>query len=264
MPRSRACRPLLKVNRLIMPKYMEEAPGGGFYWGPLTSGRLLRRYKRFLADVELPGGEIITAHTANTGRMTGCAEPGRPVWLSRHDRPGRQYPYSWEMIRMPGGLVGVNTMLPNRLAAQAAALGLIAETNGPMTVEREVSVGHSRLDLRLTDARGRTILVEVKSCTLAEGGTAYFPDAITARGAKHLDELTARVGGGVRAAVMVLVQRGDADRFSPADHIDPAWGRRLRTALAAGVEVWVYQAELSLSGVALGRKLPLNLDTSPT
>ena len=240
-------------------QYLEEALNGGLYWGPLTSGRLLKRYKRFLADVELVNGEIITAHTANTGRMIGCSEPGRRVWLSHHDRPGRKYPYSWEMIEMPGCLVGVNTMLPNRLAAQAAALGLLSETRGPARVEQEVTIGHSRLDLRLTDAIGETILVEVKNCTLAKDKVAYFPDAVTDRGARHLDELAAQADNGVRTAIMIIVQRSDADCFSPADHIDPEWGRRLRSAMAKGVEVWAYQADLTLAGISLGCRLPLKI-----
>ena len=237
--------------------YLAPAPGGGLYWGPLAEGRLVRRYKRFLADVELADGRLVTAHTANTGRMLGCSEPGRPVWLSIHDRPGRKYPYSLEMIAMPTALVGVNTMVPNRLAARAAAEGLLDADGAPMTVETEVKVGDSRLDLRLTTTEGEIIMVEIKNCTLAEDGTAYFPDAVTARGAKHMDELAALAASGVRAVVFILVQRADADRFSPADHIDPEWGRRLRAALKAGVEIWVYRADLGLDRISLGPRMPV-------
>ena len=267
--------------------YLAKTPDGGLYWGPLTPGRLIKRYKRFLADVLLEDGQVITAHTANTGRMLGCSEPGRPVWLSRHDRPGRKHPFSLEMIEMPTApqwdrtptlrprcpgdsaelglnscptvLVGVNTMVPNRLAAAAAEAGLLMEVAGPATVEREVTVGHSRLDLRLTDGRARQIMVEVKNCTLAEEGVAYFPDAVTDRGAKHLDELAALSRNGIRAAILILVQRGDADKFSPADHIDPEWGRRLRSAVAEGVEIWPYRANLSLESITLGPALPVAL-----
>ena len=214
------------------------------------------RYKRFLADVELADGRLITAHTANTGRMLGCAEPGRPVWLSLHDRPGRKHPYSWEMIAMPTALVGINTMVPNRLVARAAADGLL-DGIGRAAVETEVKVGDSRLDLRLTTTPGETIMVEIKNCTLAEDGTAYFPDAVTARGAKHLDELAALAGSGIRAVVLILVQRVDAERFSPADHIDPEWGRRLRRALKAGVELRAYRADLDLTQIKLGLRLPV-------
>jgi len=239
--------------------YLAETPAGALSWGPLTPGVLLRRHKRFLAEVELADGRLVTAHTANTGRMTGCSEPGRPVWLSHHPEPTRRLSYTWEMIEMPAALVGINTQVPNRLAALAARAGLLAELDGPAEVETEVKIGASRLDLRLTDQNGRPVLVEVKNSTLAEGGTAYFPDAVTARGARHLDELTARARAGERTALLIVVQRDDAERFSPADHIDPEWGRRLRIALDQGVEVWVYRAEVTLMSVALGPRLPLAL-----
>ncbi len=245
-----------------MPKphsYLSPAPGGGLYWGPLIGGRLINRYKRFLADVEIDG-RVVTAHTPNTGRMIGCSEPGRAVWLSRHESQTRKYPLTLEMIRMPGSLVGVNTMVPNRLVAQAAAEGLLAELDGPAAlVEKEIKVGNSRLDLRLTDRVGRAIWVEVKHCTLAEKNAAYFPDAVTARGTKHLDELAAVVKNGQRAAVFILVQRADAGVFSPADHIDPHWGRRLRQAVESGVEIWAYRADLNLEKIALGPPLPVVL-----
>ncbi len=251
-------------------RYLAPAPGGGLWWGPLVEARLVRRYKRFLADVEVDG-QVVTAHTPNTGRMLGCSEPGRPVWLSRHQRPGRKYPLTLEMIEMPAALspegqrsaasvlVGVNTMVPNRLVAAAAAGGLLAEMPGPARVETEVTVGRSRLDLRLTGADGRAVLVEVKNCTLAEGGRAYFPDAVTDRGARHLDELAALARHGGRAAICILVQRADADSFSPADHLDPEWGRRLRAAVAEGVEVWAYRVDLDLTRITLGRSLPVIL-----
>jgi len=240
------------------PSYLSPTPEGGLNWGPLVQGRLVRRYKRFLADVEL-GGELITAHTPNTGRMIGCSEPGRPVWLSLHEGGQRKYAHTLEMIEMPGALVGVNTMVPNRLVAAAARGGLLAELKGPAQVETEVTSGASRLDLRLTDVTGRPAMVEVKNCTLAENGIAYFPDAVTARGGKHVDELAALARRGLRAAVFILVQRADADHFQPADHIDPEWGRRLRAAVAEGVEVWAYRADLNLKTISLGPRLPVVL-----
>ncbi|MDR0881435.1 MAG: DNA/RNA nuclease SfsA [Candidatus Adiutrix sp.] len=239
--------------------YLTPTPDGGLCWGPLVSGHLVRRYQRFLADVEI-AGQVVTAHTPNTGRMTGCSEPGRPVWLSRQDRPGRKYPLTLEMIEMPGALVGVNTMVPNRLAAAAARAGRLAELTGPAAlVENEVTIGHSRLDLRLTDPSGQTVMVEVKNCTLAEQGVAYFPDAVTARGAKHLDELASLAQAGQRAALLILVQRVDAARFRPADQIDPEWGRRLRAAAGQGMEIWAYRADLSLEKISLGPALPVEL-----
>ncbi len=240
-------------------EYLTPAPEGGLYWGELTRGILIHRYKRFLADVEVEGG-VITAHTPNTGRMLGCCLPGRPVWLSRHDNPGRKYAFTLEMIDMPTALVGLNTSVPNKLAALAALDGVLAELSGPATrVDREVAVGRSRLDLRIVDRNGCEIMVEVKNCTLAENGTAYFPDAVTARGAKHLDELAELAGEGRRAAILIVVQRADADCFSPADHIDPEWGRRLRAALAVGVEIWAYRADLDLQKISLGKRLSVIL-----
>ncbi|MDR1921807.1 MAG: DNA/RNA nuclease SfsA [Candidatus Adiutrix sp.] len=237
-------------------EYLAERPDGSLGWGPLTEGILLRRYKRFLADVELPGGRLVTAHTPNTGRMLGCSEPGRPVWLSRHDRPGRKYPFSLEMISMPEALVGVNTAVPTRLAAFCARRGRSEELPRPAAVETEVRSGRSRLDMKITPTRGPRIFVEIKNCTLAENGTAFFPDAVTARGLKHLQELAALAAGGARAAIFILAQRGDARRFAPADHIDPAWGQALRRVVGAGVELLVYQAELTLESIRLGRRLP--------
>lgn len=260
--------------------YLVPDESGALYWGPLTCGRLVSRYKRFLADVELDDGRLITAHTPNTGRMLGCSEPGRLVWLSKHDRPGRKYAYTLEMIEMPaespgyaqgGGpmvLVGVNTMVPNRLVAEAAGRGLLAERwgdggkpgrSGSLAVEREVPVGQSRLDLRLTDADGRVAMIEVKNCTLAENSVAYFPDAVTARGEKHLRELAELARAGLRAVVFILVQRADADLFRPADHIDPAWGRSLREVVAGGVEIWAYRADLDLEKIRLGPALEVDL-----
>lgn len=243
--------------------YLAPDSSGALSWGVLTPGRLIRRYKRFLVDVELEDGRQITAHTPNTGRMLGCSEPGRPVWLSRHDSPGRKYNYTLELIDMPGTLVGVNTMAPNRLVAAAASAGLLAEMPGRLKVEREVSVGRSRLDLRLTDPEGRVAMVEIKSCTLAESRVAYFPDAVTARGEKHLRELAGLVQEGLRAVVFILVQRNDADCFSPAEHIDPLWSARLREVAAEGVEVWAYEAEMDLKKIRLGRSLPVNLGLPP-
>ncbi|MCC8109306.1 MAG: DNA/RNA nuclease SfsA, partial [Planctomycetes bacterium] len=163
------------------------AADGSLVWPePLTEGVLVRRYKRFLADVTLQDGSLVTAHTANTGAMLGCSEPGRPVWLSRHDRPGRKYPYSLEMIRMPSAMVGVNTGIPNRLVEAAVAAGAVAELPRPDALRREVRRGASRLDLLLETA-GRETLVEIKNCTLVENGAALFPDAVTVRGARHLE-----------------------------------------------------------------------------
>jgi sugar fermentation stimulation protein A len=229
---------------------------------PLTEGVLLRRYKRFLADVAVRGLGTVVAHTPNTGRMTGCSEPGRAVFLSRSGNPSRRHPWTWEMIRMDAGLVGVNTSLPNRLVRAALEQGAVPGLPAGGRVESEVRQGGSRLDLRWLppDGEGPGCLVEVKNCTWTEGGRALFPDAPSARASRHLAELEgiARSGGG--AMLCVVVQRPDAEVFSPADAVDPAWGRALRSAAAAGVRVLAFEAELSLAGAVLGRIIPLSLD----
>lgn len=239
--------------------YLAPTPGGGLSWGPLTQGVLVKRYKRFLADVRLDDGRTITAHTPNTGGMIGCSEPGRPVWLSWHGGGTRKYDYTLEMIAMPSALVGVNTAVPNRLVRAAALAGAVPEFPFPAEVRSEVRCGDSRLDLLLRGADGRDMLVEIKNCTLVEEGAAFFPDAVTERGRKHLGELARLAEGGTRAAVFILVQRGDAAWFSPADHIDPAWGETLRQVLRQGVELLAYRADLDLEGIRLGARLPMRL-----
>lgn len=239
--------------------YLTPSPDGGLLWGPLTEGILLRRYKRFLVDAEIDG-QMVTAHTSNTGRMIGCSEPGRRIWLSEHAAPQRRYPLTLEMIDMPNSLVGVNTLVPNRLAAHSIQLGLLPETGLVTGVEKEVKVGNSRLDLKINTAANIAIMVEVKNCTLAENSVAYFPDAVTARGTRHLEELARQVAQGRRGALFIVTQRSDAEIFAPADHIDPLWGQTLRQVIAVGVEVWAYKVDLDLTGIRLGASLPLHLN----
>lgn len=225
---------------------------GALRWPELTEGTLIRRYKRFLADVRLDGGLTVTAHCPNSGSMMGCSEPGRPVFLSRHDNPSRKNPYTWEMIRMPGSLVGVNTQVPNRLTAASVRAGLIPELAGYDTVKSEVGYGvNSRIDLLLTGG-GEACFVEIKNCTLVEGGgRALFPDAVTARGLKHLGELQAEVRRGNHAVMFFLVQRMDAMVFSPAAHIDPAYAVELRKAAGNGVRILCYDTEIDLRSIRL-------------
>ncbi len=235
-----------------------DRPAARIAWPVLTVGRLIRRYKRFLADVRLDTGETVTAHCPNSGRMIGCAEPGRPVYLSFHDNPKRKLRYTWELIDMPASLVGVNTLVPNRLVALAAAAGQVPQLDSDAAIRPEVPVAHhTRLDLCLTDAAGRHTFVEVKNCTLVEDGRALFPDAVTARGRKHLDVLAELHRSGHRSVIFFLVQRMDADRFAPANDIDPAYGQALRRAVDQGVEVLVYDTCIDLEGIALNRRLPL-------
>lgn len=229
---------------------------------PLLRGRLIRRYKRFLADIELDSGETVTAHCANPGSMMGLAEPGLGAWLSPARNPARKLRYSWEMVATPDGLVGINTALPNRLVEEAISAGRIPELMGYADMRREVPYGkNSRIDLLLTGGNGSTCHVEVKSVTLRRratdgGGLAEFPDSVTARGTKHLAELTDVVQTGGRAAMLFLVQRQDCTRFAIAEDIDPAYGAALGRARKAGVEMLCYTCTLSPYAIEVSKALP--------
>ncbi|MBW2516664.1 MAG: DNA/RNA nuclease SfsA [Deltaproteobacteria bacterium] len=232
----------------------------GLSWPKLVPATLLKRYKRFLADVKLKNGETITVHCPNTGSMAGCCEPGRTVYLSFHDNPGRKYNYTWELIAMPTSLVGVNTLIPNRLVGQSIEQQLIPELAQFSKVKREVRIGeHSRIDLLLTGSSGQRCYIEIKNCTLVNDGVAQFPDAVTARGLRHIIELEKRVKAGHRAMMFYFIQRMDARVFRPADHIDSDYGHRLRQAAAKGVEVIAYDVRISLQGIELNRNIPCEL-----
>jgi sugar fermentation stimulation protein A len=232
----------------------------GLAWPQLTRGRLIKRYKRFLADVVLDGGETVTAHCSNSGRMTGCNQPGQPVYLSFHDNPKRKLKYTWEIIEMPSSWVGVNTLVPNRLVARALENGAVPKLSRYTNVFREVKVNkHSRLDLKLTGPEMPDCYVEIKNCTLVENGCAKFPDAPTTRGQKHLQELAKLKATGARAIIFFLIQRTDATHFSPADDIDPDYGRIFRQVLKKGVEILAYDVKMSLEGIWLGEPLPYHL-----
>ncbi len=230
---------------------------------PLLTGRLIRRYKRFLADVLLSSGTVETVHVPNSGAMTGLDAPGSPVWLSRSDRPGRKYPLTLELIEADGGLVGVNTGHPNRIAEEAILAGQIPELAGYPRLRREVRYGRaSRVDLLLQGEQGPSCYVEVKNVHLRRpdrdrGTTAEFPDCPTARGARHLEELSAMVGAGERAAMLYLVQRGDCDTFRIAEDLDPVYAESVTRARAAGVEAYCYACAVTLEGVTLDRRLPI-------
>ncbi len=230
-------------------------------WPDLIPGRLIRRYKRFLADVRLENGETVTAHCPNSGSMKACCQIGRPVYLSFHDNPKRKLKYTWELIHMPGSLVGVNTQVPNRLTAHAIASGDVAELNGYETVKREVKAGsNSRIDILLSSPDRRPCYVEVKNCTLVTDGAATFPDAVTLRGQKHLMELQNLVAAGCRCAMFFLIQRMDAHSFAPADDIDPEYGKKLRQASQNGVEIIVYDVSIDLKAIRLNHRVPSDLE----
>ena len=232
---------------------------GRLAWPPLIQGTLIRRYKRFLADVRLRNGSVVVAHCPNSGSMLACSEPGRRVYLSRHNNPKRRLRYTWELIEMPTSLVGVNTMVPNRLVKAAILAGLIDRLTGYKKVRSEIAYGtNSRIDLLLENGSLRCF-VEVKNCTLVTDGAASFPDAITTRGLKHLKELQAQVRSGDRSVMFYLIQRMDAGLFRPADRIDPGYGQELRRAIQNGVEVMAYDVAIDLKGIELNRKIPFDI-----
>lgn len=231
---------------------------------PLVRGRLIKRYKRFLADVELEGGEIITASCANTGSMRGLVEPGVTVWLSESDSPTRKYRHTWEMVEHDGGhgptIVGINTGHPNKIVGEAIEAGKITPLKGYATLRREVKYGkNSRIDILLEDVKKGLCYVEIKNVHfLRKPGLAEFPDSVTVRGAKHLAELSDMVADGHRAAMIYLVQRADAKRLKLARDIDPGYGKAFDLAAKAGVEAFAYRCDLSEQGINLARKIPVS------
>lgn len=225
----------------------------------LIRGTLVQRYKRFLADIRLDNGELVTAHCTNTGSMMGCKEPGSAVYISRSDNLNRKLAYTWEMIEIAGAWVGINTMQPNKLVPEAVEAGVIAELSGYATIRREVKVSaHTRLDLCLEGESGNCF-VEVKNVTLAVDGTAAFPDSVSERGTKHLKELMRLKRQGHRAAVVFVIQRGDCETFRPADEIDSEYGKWLRRAVKAGVEALPYIAKVTPKEIILTQRLETNL-----
>ncbi len=205
----------------------------------LIQGRIIQRYQRFLADVELPDGSVVTAHTTNTGAMTTCWEPGDKVLLSHHDDPARKLKYTWLACKRGSAWVGVETGMPNRVVADAAKLGALPGLPGLVDVLTEQKYGseNSRIDVLATDAQGRRVYLEVKNTTLKIGSSACFPDAVTERGRKHLRELRGTVDQGHRAAMVFFIHRGDVDAFDVAREVDPAYAEELELAASAGVEV---------------------------
>lgn len=239
------------INGLVLPK--------------LIPGKLIKRYKRFLADVELDSGDIVTAHCPNTGTMKACSEPGRNVYLSFHDNPKRKYKYTWEIIKMPTSLVGVNTLLPNRLVYHSIKAGRLETFAKYNEVRAEVKVGEKhRLDLMLSKNGPNPCYpdpcyIEIKNCSLVEGKTACFPDAVTVRGRNHLIELQRLAASGCRAVIFFLVNRMDAEIFKPADHIDPEYGKELRKARDNGIEIMVYDVSIDLKKISLRNSIPYEL-----
>ena len=228
---------------------------------PLIKGTLLKRHKRFLSDIELENGEVVIAHCANSGSMMGLKEPGYPVWLSESDNPKRKLKYSWEMVQTETAMVGINTAHPNKIVADAIEDGEIPELVGYDTLRREVKYGqNSRIDILLEKSDGQKCYVEVKNVTLLrQEGIAEFPDAVTARGTKHLNELSDMVAQGHRAVMFYLVQRDDSTTFKIASDIDPTYADALKKARTAGVELLCYDCSLSAEEITVNSPIPTNL-----
>lgn len=224
---------------------------------PLIEGRLIRRYKRFLADVVLPDGSEVIAHCPNTGSMLGCQPDHARVWLTSSDNPKRKLKYTWELVETaPGQLACINTARPNAQAREAVEAGRIETLAGYAHCRSEVRYGaeNSRIDLHLSGhAELADAWVEVKNVTLCEDGLGLFPDAVTTRGQKHLRELMAQAAAGERAVLLFCVNHTGITEVRPADRIDPAYGALLREAVARGVEVLAWQADLAVAGEVSGR-----------
>lgn len=225
---------------------------------PLQSAILIKRYKRFLADVVTPDGRELTLHCPNTGAMTGCATPGDTVWYSTSDNPKRKYAHTWELTQTQrGAIICVNTLRANILAKEAILAGSIVELSGYNTLKTEVKYGEekSRIDIMLQAKERQNCYIEVKSVTLAENESGYFPDAVTERGQKHLRELMSVAAAGDRAVILFAVLHSAIDRFSPAHHIDARYAQLLIEAQTKGVEILVYKAELSTEMMTLNKPI---------
>jgi sugar fermentation stimulation protein A len=224
----------------------------------LIHGRLIKRYKRFLADVTLDNGSEVTAHCTNSGTMKSCLEEGAEVWLTPVDDPRRRTRFTWEMIRIGGGWVGINTSNPNTLAFEWVEGGLLPGLQKLWGLKREVKWEDSRFDLYGEGPEG-PCFIEVKNVTLKEGDRALFPDAVTERGRKHLNTLIRVRAAGMRAVMLYVVQRMDVGKFSPAREIDPEYGLALDRAVRHGVEILVAQAMVTPEGITFHRMLPVEL-----
>lgn len=223
---------------------------------PTVKGKILKRYKRFLADIELPNGEVIVAHCANTGSMATCWEAGWEVLLTHHNDPKRKLQYSLELTHNEKTWICVNTALPNKMVLEAIKNGTIKELQGYDIIKPEAKIGQSRIDVLLTKNSGEQCYVEVKNTTLWFDGDGVFPDAVSERGQKHLRELTALAKSGIRACMLYVINRTDVKNFRPADHIDPTYGKLLREARAAGVEILPYMSSLDETQVSLTHSIP--------
>ncbi|PWL17715.1 DNA/RNA nuclease SfsA [Falsochrobactrum shanghaiense] len=226
---------------------------------PLVTGRLERRYKRFLADVTLDDGRFITASVPNTGSMLGLTAPGSRVWLSVSDAPHRKYAHTLQIVEADNTLVGVNTGLPNRIAEEAILSGLVPTLENYRNLRREQKYGrNSRIDILLDNGEDARAYVEVKNVHFTRTARlAEFPDTVTARGARHLDELVDVVAAGHRGVMVFIIQRNDCDRFSISGDLDPAYARAFERAMASGVEAWAVQCQITDKGIHATQLVPI-------
>jgi sugar fermentation stimulation protein A len=224
----------------------------------LVHGKLIKRFKRFLAEVRLDDGTEVVAHCTNSGSMKSCLENGAEVYLTPVTDPKRRTKFTWEMIKINGGWVGINTGNPNKLAFEAISAGLIPDLTGYTNVKREVVFGDSRFDI-FAENETEKCFVEVKNVSLKEENYALFPDAVTTRGQKHLKTLMEVKAFGIRAVMLYIVQRTDVEVFAPAREIDPEYAKVLKQAVNAGVEVIVMQVEVTPEGIYIKKKLPVEI-----
>jgi len=224
----------------------------------LVHGTLIRRYKRFLADVILDDGTEVTAHCTNSGSMKSCLEDGAEVYLTPVNDPKRKTKFTWEMIKINGDWVGINTGNPNLLAYEAVSSGLIPGLRGYTTVKREVKFNDSRFDV-YAENNDEQCFIEVKNVTMKEGKYARFPDAVTTRGQKHLKTLIEVKSMGIRAVMLYIIQRPDVEIFAPATAIDPDYSKLLKQAVKKGVEVIPMQARVTPEKIELVKQLPFEI-----
>jgi sugar fermentation stimulation protein A len=224
----------------------------------LIRGHLIKRYKRFLADVKLDSGETITAHCTNSGSMKSCLEENAEVYLSPVNDPKRKTKFTWEMIKIGGNWVGINTGNPNKIAFEAVKNGEIQKLKGYTEVQREVTFGDSRFDVMAKNDK-ETCFIEVKNVTYKKGEYALFPDAITSRGKKHLETLIKVKESGMRAVMLYIIQRIDVAVFAPAKKIDPEYAKTLKKANDKGVEIIPMQVKVSPDDIAIVKELPFEL-----
>ena len=226
---------------------------------PLVHGKLIKRYKRFLADVELDSGDIVVTHCTNSGSMKTCIEVGADVYLTYVDDPKRKTKYTWEMIEINADWIGINTGIPNILVYEAIRDQKIDGLNTYTEAKREVKFEDSRFDVFAKNDK-EACFIEVKNVSMKVGEYARFPDSVTTRGKKHLETLIRVKESGIRAVMFYVIQRSDVSIFGPAHDIDPSYAKALKKAVENGVEVFAYQAEVKPEGINLVKQLPIDLD----